>query len=181
MPEKFHKVVHLIVLYNSQVAYSEISATLSALFFCWFSPDNHSQIGIGYFGHSLCLWKSSVKQPSPFVYNHLTHADICLLNISDTRAIKPMEAHASFEVWRRPLRTPPQTGQATACKLCVSKKKKKMSREGGGRALTTYGFPFKTHESGGKKGRECSLEIGYGWLESTLVAFPCPQRLKNYS
>lgn len=159
MPEKFH---------NSQVAYSEIS-TLFSVLFCWFSPDNHSQIGIGYFGHSLYLWKGSVKQPSPFVYNHLTHADICLSNISDTRAIK---SHGSTcQLWSMTSTTEDSTTSRAGCSMqaVCQQKEKKMSGGGGGRALTTYGFPFKTHESGEK--RE-GMFIG-NWIWLAWVYFSC--------
>lgn len=115
-----------------------------------------------------------------------TRSDMCLSNMSETSAVKTRQD--ACQLWRMTSRAAEDStaSEASCNKQCMCQQKKKARRSGrvgvaAGRIAATYGFHVKIDQTVRNKDEECSLEIGYGWFDSFLVVFPCPQRLKNYS
>ncbi len=100
-----------------------------------------------YFQRSVFAQTRAAKQAGFYVYEHWTRSDMCLSNVSETRAVKTRQD--ACQLWR--VTSPAAedcTASAASCnKQCVCQQKRHagVDRAGvaAGRIAATYGFPSK--------------------------------------
>lgn len=117
------------------------------------------------FGHPVCLQNTS-KRASMFTSRY-----VAFKHVRDEGCNKKNSTRRMPALKNDVSEDPPQARRVATSKVYVSKKQQPW----------TYGFPIKIDQTERNKDGECSLDIGYGRFDSSLVVFPCPQRLKNYS
>lgn len=75
-----------------------------------------------YFQCSVFAQTRAAKQAGFYVYEHWTRSDMCLSNMSETRAVKTRQDACQLEEWRHRLpRTAPQARRVATSNACVSR------------------------------------------------------------